>query len=110
MTEAVAQRENSNRRSPYLYFALVVAALLYCLPLFSNLTNYGRNDWDQLSFRYETPRLALFRDHQLPLWNPYVNGGNVLLAHPASPVPSPWYGGRRCVAHRWASGYRWCCS
>jgi Bacterial membrane protein YfhO len=74
-----------------MYVALIIASLLYCPLLFSNLDRYGRNDWDQFSFRYETPRLALLRDHQLPLWNPYVNGGTVLLAHPDSPFPSPWY-------------------
>jgi hypothetical protein len=73
------------------YVALIIASLLYCPLLFSNLDRYGRNDWDQFSFRYETPRLALLRDHQLPLWNPYVNGGTVLMAHPDSPFPSPWY-------------------
>jgi len=74
-----------------MYLALIVASLLYCAPLFNGINNYGRNDWDQFSFRYETPRLALLRDHQLPFWNPYVNGGTVLLAHPDSPFPSPWY-------------------
>ena len=74
-----------------MYVALIIASLLYCPLLFSNPDRYGRNDWDQFSFRYETPRQALLRDHQLPLWNPYVNGGTVLLAHPDFPFPSPWY-------------------
>ena len=65
-----------------MYVALIIASLLYCPLLFSNPDRYGRNDWDQFSFRYETPRQALLRDHQLPLWNPYVNGGTVLLADP----------------------------
>ena len=81
-------RMDGHRR---VYFALVIVALLQSAPLFGGLDRFGRRDWDQLSFRYETPRVALLRDHQLPLWNPYVNGGNVLLAHPASPFPSPWY-------------------
>jgi hypothetical protein len=70
---------------------LVVAAVLYCLPLFSNTECYGRRDWDQSLFRAQTPRVAILRDHQLPLWNPYVNGGTVLLAHPHCPAASPWY-------------------
>jgi hypothetical protein len=27
----------------------------------------------------------------LPTWNPYAEGGTVLLAHPHSPVLSSWY-------------------
>jgi hypothetical protein len=74
-----------------LHLGLIIATLLYCPLLFTGLDSYGRRDWDQFTFRYETPRAALLRDHQLPLWNPYVNGGTVLLAHPDSPFPSPWY-------------------
>ena len=70
---------------------LIAATLIYCAPLFTNLGNWGRQDWDQFTFRYATPRLALLRDHALPAWNPYANGGTVLLAHPDSPVLSPWY-------------------
>lgn len=70
---------------------LIVASLVYCAPLFSNIDRWGRQDWDQFMFRYETPRVALLRDHVLPAWNPYANGGTVLLAHPDSPVLSPWY-------------------
>jgi hypothetical protein len=70
---------------------LLLASVVYCAPLFSNLTNWGREDWDQFTFRYDTPRVALLRDRVLPTWNPYANGGTVLLAHPDSPVLSPWY-------------------
>jgi hypothetical protein len=81
-------RAHQTRR---VYLALVIATLLYCPLLFSGLDHYGRHDWDFFTSFYETPRVAMFRDHQLPLWNPYVNGGMVLLAHPYSPFPSPWY-------------------
>ena len=77
--------------SARLYVLLTIAAVLFCVPLFSRLDYHGRSDWDQYTFRYETPRVALLRDHQLPFWNPYVNGGTVLLAHPHCPVLSPWY-------------------
>jgi hypothetical protein len=81
-------------QSPFWRSALVliVASLCYCAPLFFNLDKWGRQDWDQFSFRSETPRLALLRDHVLPTWNPYAEGGTVLLAHPHSPVLSPWFG------------------
>lgn len=70
---------------------LSAAAVFYCAPLFVNLDALGWQDWDQFTFRYETPRVALLRDHQWPVWNPYADGGTVLLAHPHSPVLSPWY-------------------
>ena len=80
-------------RSPFWRTAalLVAASTLYCAPLFLRLDHWGREDWDQFTFRYDTPRVALLRDHVLPTWNPYSNGGTVLLAHPDSPVASPWY-------------------
>jgi hypothetical protein len=64
---------------------------VYCLPLFTQLDWHGWQDWDQFTFRYETSRVALLRDVQWPVWNPYADGGTVLLAHPHSPVLSPWY-------------------
>lgn len=70
---------------------LVAASIVYCAPLFAHLDWYGWQDWDQFTFRYETPRVALLRDWQWPVWNPYANGGTALLAHPHSPVLSPWY-------------------
>jgi len=74
-----------------VYGLLVLASVVYCWALFGDLDNWGRCDWDQFTFRYATPRLAMIRDGQLPLWNPYVGGGNVLLAHPHCPAFSPWY-------------------
>jgi hypothetical protein len=71
--------------------ALVAASVAACIPLFDGLDRWGRQDWDQFTFRYETPRVALLRDHVAPTWNPYANGGNVLLAHPNSPALSPFY-------------------
>ncbi len=74
-----------------VYGLLVLASVVYCLLLFSGLDHWGRGDWDQFTFRFETPRTAILRDGQLPLWNPYVNGGTVLAAHPHCPAFSPWY-------------------
>ncbi len=82
-------------RSPPLpwkiYALLVLASVVYCAPLLTGTDLWGRGDWDQFGFRYATPRVAMLRDLQLPLWNPYVNGGTVLLAHPHCPAFSPWY-------------------
>ncbi len=70
---------------------IVAAAMIWGLPLFKGLDHWGRGDWDQFSFRYGTARKAWLDYHQLPTWNPYVNGGNVLLGHPHSPALSPLF-------------------
>jgi len=70
---------------------LVLASFVYGACLLTGPDQWGRADWDQFTFRFATPRPAMLRDGQLPLWNPYVNGGNVLLAHPHCPAFSPWY-------------------
>ena len=74
-----------------VYGLLLLASIAYCAYLFTGLDQWGRGDWDQFTFRFDTPRVAMLRDGQLPLWNPYVVGGNVLLAHPHCPALSPWY-------------------
>jgi len=83
------------RSARWVYGLLVLASVVYCTCLFSDIfggqQQWGRGDWDQFTFRFATPRTAILRDGQLPLWNPYVNGGNVLLAHPHCPAFSPWY-------------------
>lgn len=60
-------------------------------PLFADLNAWGRQDWDQFTFRYETARLALVRFGEWPFWNPFANGGTVLFAHPHHPSASPWF-------------------
>lgn len=85
------ERDDTRRRFWPVAAILVALSVVYCLPLFANLEHSGRQDWDQFTFWYALPRAAILRDHVLPVWNPYAAGGNVLLAHPDSPVPSPWY-------------------
>jgi len=79
------------KRGAALYGLLILAAVVWGAPLFTGLEQWGRGDWDQFSFRYGTARKAWLDHHQLPTWNPYVNGGNVLLAHPHSPALSPFF-------------------
>lgn len=74
---------------PFIIFLL--ASIISTFPLFKNLTNWGQMDWDQYTFWYSVPREVILRYHQFPLWNPYSNGGNVLLAHTHSPFLSPFY-------------------
>jgi hypothetical protein len=48
-------------------------------------------DWDQFTFWNAVSRETLLKYNQFPLWNPYSNGGNVLLAFPHSSFFSPLY-------------------
>ena len=74
---------------PLLIFFVV--SLVYSFPVLENISWWGQMDWDQFTFWNAVPRETILRYHQFPLWNPYVNGGNVLLAHPHSPFLSPLY-------------------
>ena len=91
MTADRNEKDRTVRPHRIAVVALLFIAVVGTEPLFHRLDHYGRVDWDQFTFRYETPRIAMLRDHQLPFWNPYTNGGNVLLAHPDCPAGSPWY-------------------
>lgn len=74
---------------PFIFF--LAAAIIYISPLFKSITNWGQMDWDQFTFWNAVPRKTILTYHQFPLWNPYANGGNVLLAHPHSSFLSPFY-------------------
>ncbi len=79
----------SDTRLPIAVMA--AATVLYALPLFQNVTYWGRPDWDQFTFWNAVPRETLLRYGQIPLWNPFSNGGNVMLAMPHSSFLSPLY-------------------
>ncbi|MEQ1918851.1 MAG: hypothetical protein ABL955_06595, partial [Elusimicrobiota bacterium] len=70
---------------------LFAATALYALPLFRNISFWGKTDWDQFTFLNAVPREILLRYHQFPLWNPFSNGGNTILAMPHSAFLSPMY-------------------
>jgi len=78
----------------HTFFLLIVFAsisLIYCFPILDNIHYWGQKDWDQFTFWNAVPRTTLLKYHQFPLWNPYTNGGNVLLALPHSSFLSPMY-------------------
>lgn len=70
---------------------LVVVSLIFCLPLFDNPTNWGEQDWDQHLLLRGVPYRTILEYRQIPLWNPYQCGGNVLLANPQSGFLSPLF-------------------
>jgi hypothetical protein len=70
-------------------FALL--ALVFALPIFHQIDNWGIQDWDQHLFYHAVPRQTILEYGQFPLWNPYYCGGTVLLANPQSRFLSPTF-------------------
>jgi hypothetical protein len=65
-------------------FVFIIITILFSYPLYQNLNNWGIHDWDQHLFYEGAARTSILNYHQVPLWNPYQCGGNVLLANPQS--------------------------
>ena len=68
-----------------------IISLIVLFPIFTNISYLGTADWDQHFFYNAVPRKTILTYHQIPLWNPYYCGGNVLLAHPESAFLSPFF-------------------
>jgi hypothetical protein len=69
----------------------LVVSILFTLPVLQNFDHWGRWDWDINTFITAVPRSTILEYHQLPLWNPYYCGGNVMLANPLSNFLSPFF-------------------
>jgi hypothetical protein len=85
----VSERFKNHQYLRLLMFAALAAC--FCCELIGNLYNWGARDWDQFIFWNAVQRETILTHHQFPLWNPYINGGNVLLAHPHSSFLSPFF-------------------
>jgi hypothetical protein len=86
---SIAQKRLYEVLLPLVVFA--AASAVYAGPLFRDIALWGKLDWDQFTFWNAVPRETLLRYHQFPLWNPFSNGGNVMLAMPHSSFLSPLY-------------------
>lgn len=69
----------------------IILSIIFLAPLFKDALNWGDYDWDQHFFYTEAQRKTLLVYKELPFWNPYYCGGNVLLAHPESSWLSPFF-------------------
>ena len=78
-----------DRLVPLLFGLLAAAAIVPALPMQSS---FGPHiDWDSCLMFYEVQRRTILEFGQLPLWNPYNQGGTILLAHPESTVLYPGF-------------------
>lgn len=82
---------NFLKRLPIAPIIFMMATLIFCGIIAQNIGYWGQKDWDQFTFWYAVPQKTILRYHQFPLWNPYANGGNVLLAHPHSGFLNPFF-------------------
>lgn len=75
--------------APYALYALL--ALYFCWPLFETPHGLGTNDWDQHLFYYGVVLKNVVEYGQLPFWNPWYCGGNVMWQNPQVALLSPVY-------------------
>ena len=82
-----------HRVRPLILHAAVYSALsLYFLwPILGTGSALGTDDWDALLFQHGAVFKAVFEYAQLPFWNPWYCGGNVLWQNPQTPLLSPVY-------------------
>lgn len=67
------------------------ASYAFCSPLFEQPTALGVYDWDQHLFYYGSVLKSVVEYGQLPFWNPWYCGGNVLWQNPQIALLSPAY-------------------
>ena len=67
------------------------ASYAFCSPLFDQPTALGSYDWDQHLFYYGAVLKSVVEYGQLPFWNPWYCGGNVLWQNPQIALLSPAY-------------------
>ena len=67
------------------------ASYAFCSPLFDQPTALGIYDWDQHLFYYGAVLKNVVEYGQLPFWNPWYCGGNVLWQNPQIALLSPAY-------------------
>lgn len=57
---------------------LFILCSVFCFKIFKNIHYWGIGDWDQHFFYLESPITVIKKYGQLPLWNPWYQGGMVL--------------------------------
>jgi multisubunit Na+/H+ antiporter MnhC subunit len=68
-----------------------VISAAFCAPLFAQPLALGVNDWDQHLFYYGSVLKNVVEYGQMPYWNPWYCGGNVLWQNPQIALLSPVY-------------------
>ena len=82
--------QGRSRRLAWCAFYGVLSAA-FCAPLFAQPLALGVNDWDQHLFYYGSVLKNLIEYGQMPYWNPWYCGGNVMWQNPQIALLSPVY-------------------
>jgi hypothetical protein len=84
--------EKRARIERFLPLLFLVFAFLSVAPVFAHPFAFAAQyDWRYFQSWIEVGRRSLVWFHQVPLWNPYGCGGEVLLANPQSEVAAPTF-------------------
>ncbi|MBI2134190.1 hypothetical protein HYU11_05940 [Candidatus Woesearchaeota archaeon] len=73
------------------FAVFIVLSVVFLLPVFDNVNNWGSYDWDQHFFYHGSAYISLVKFHEFPFWNPFYCGGSPLLANPQSVFLSPFF-------------------
>jgi len=82
-------RVDTSAAWPFVLVSIIV--LVAFQPLLKEMGRLGVWDWEHHLAEYEVARQAIVDFHALPLWNPYIAGGTVLLQHPLSMWLAPGF-------------------
>ena len=85
----VESKKGTLKNHAPLLVMFAIISIVFIMPLFMRPGFWGQMDWDQFVSWNAIARNTILEHHQIPLWNPYVEGGNVLLAHPHASWLSP---------------------
>jgi hypothetical protein len=77
------------RRWAWPTLALLAAAAFF-VPMLMRWSAYGKGDWGYFHFLDTVVRRTILDFGELPEWNPYHCGGNVLAGNTQAHVWSPW--------------------
>jgi len=84
---AIGGKHHESGWFPPVFFLAV--SLLFASQAFINLDRIGLNDWDYNLLQVSVATDSIVKYRQLPLWNPYHCGGNVMIADPQGTSISP---------------------
>lgn len=79
------------RRAALFLLTYAGLAVYFTYPLLASGDRLGISDWDALLFQHAAVMRSGFEYGQLPFWNPWYCGGNVLWQNPQTPLISPAY-------------------
>src|SRR5437764_10555272 len=91
MTSAGDSAADTRQRrwAPWIFYPAL--ALYFTWPVLATGRNLGVADWDPLLFFHMSVMRSVYEYGQLPFWNPWYCGGDVLWQNPQVALLSPTY-------------------